>query len=154
MANTYTQIHIQAIFAVQNRNGLIQNEWKEELFKYITGIAQNRKHKLMAINGMPDHVHVLFGMRPAQSLSDLMQDIKGSSSKWINERKFVKGRFEWQEGYAAFSYSKQQIADVISYIRDQEIHHQHVSFLDEYRSFLEKFVVEYDERYIFRPVEQ
>ena len=153
MANTYTQIHIQAIFAVQNRIGLIQNEWKEELFKYITGIVQIRKHKLMAINGMPDHVHVLFGMRPAQSLSDLMQDIKGSSSKWINERKFVKGRFEWQEGYAAFSYGKSQIADVISYIRDQEIYHQHVSFLDEYKSFLEKFVVEYDERYIFRPVE-
>ena len=102
MANTYTQIHIQAIFAVRNRNGLIQNKWKEELFKYITGITQSRKHKLIAINGMPDHVHVLFGMRPAQSLSDLMQDIKGSSSKWINERKFVKGRFEWQEGYAAF----------------------------------------------------
>ena len=153
MANTYTQIHIQAIFAVQNRIGLIQNEWKEELFKYITGIVQIRKHKLMAINGMPDHVHVLFGMRPAQSLSDLMQDIKGSSSKWINERKFVKGRFEWQVGYAAFSYGKSQIPDVISYIRDQEIHHKHVSFLDEYRSFLEKFVVEYDERYIFRPVE-
>jgi putative transposase len=107
----------------------------------------------MAINGMPDHVHILFGMRPAQSLSDLMQDVKGSSSKWINERKFVKGRFEWQEGYAAFSYSKPQIADVISYIRDQEIHHHNVSFLNEYRSFLEKFVVEYDERYIFRPVE-
>jgi putative transposase len=153
VANTYTQIHIQAIFAVRNRNGLIQNEWKEELFKYITGIAQTRKHKLIAINGMPDHVHVLLGMRPAQSLSDLMQDIKGSSSKWINERKFVKGRFEWQEGYAAFSYGKPQVAGVISYIRDQEIHHQHLSFLEEYRSFLEKFVVEYDERYIFRPVE-
>ena len=153
MANTYTQIHIQAIFAVQNRNGLIQNEWKEELFKYITGITQSRKHKLVAINGMPDHVHVLFGMRPAQSLSDLMQDIKGSSSKWINERKFVKGRFEWQEGYAAFSYGKSQIADVISYIRDQEIHHQQYTFLDEYRSFLKKFVVEYDERYIFKRLE-
>lgn len=153
MANTYTQVHIQAIFAVRNRNGLIQNEWKEELFKYITGITQSRKHKLVAINGMPDHVHVLFGMRPAQSLSDLMQDIKGSSSKWINERKFVKARFEWQEGYAAFSYGKSQIADVISYIRDQEIHHQQFTFLDEYRSFLKKFVVEYDERYIFKPLE-
>jgi len=153
VANTYTQIHIQAIFAVRNRNGLIQNEWKEELFKYITGIVQTRKHKLMAINGMSDHVHVLVGMRPAQSLSDLMQDIKGSSSKWINEQKFVQGRFEWQEGYAAFSYGKSQIAAVISYIRDQEIHHQRFNFLDEYRSFLEKFVVEYDERYIFKPLE-
>jgi putative transposase len=92
VADTYTQVHIQAMFAVRNRNGLIQNKWKEELFKYITGITQSRKHTLTAINGMPDHVHALFGMRSAQSLSDLMQDIKGSSSKWINERKFVKGR--------------------------------------------------------------
>ena len=152
MANTYTQIHIHAIFAVRNRNGLIQNEWRAELFKYITGIIQTYEHKLVAINGMPDHVHVLFGMRPTQSVSDLMQDIKGSSSKWINKRKFVKGRFEWQEGYAAFSYTKSHITGVISYIRDQEIHHQHLTFLDEYRSFLEKFVIEYDDQYIFKPL--
>ena len=116
MANTYTQIHIQAIFAVRNRVGLIQQEWKDDLYKYITGMIQAHSHKLVAINGMADHVHVFFGMRPVQSLSELMQDIKGSSSKWINEKKIVKGRFEWQEGYGAFSYGKSQIGNVISYI--------------------------------------
>ncbi|HEU5289366.1 MAG TPA: IS200/IS605 family transposase [Cyclobacteriaceae bacterium] len=95
MANTYTQKHIHAVFSVQNRESLIANEWKTELYKYITGIIQNQQHKLLAINGMPDHVHILFGMRPNQSLSELMQDIKGSSSKWINEKRFVKGKFSW-----------------------------------------------------------
>lgn len=90
MANTYTQIHIQAIFAVKKRTGLIQKEWKDELYKYITGIIRTHNHKLLAINGMPDHLHVFFGMRPIQSLSDLMQDIKGSSSKWINEKSLLK----------------------------------------------------------------
>ena len=103
MANTYTQIHIHAVFSVQNRSCIIQRRWKEELYKYITGIIKNNKHKPLVINGMPDHIHVLFGLRPAQSISDLLQDIKGGSSKWINERKLVKGRFSWQEGYGAFS---------------------------------------------------
>ena len=114
MANTYTQIHIQVVFAVKKRTGLIQKEWKDELYKYITGIFQAHDHKLLAINGMHDHVHIFFGMRPIQSLSDLMQDIKGSSSKWINEKRFINDRFEWQEGYGAFSYSKSQTADVIA----------------------------------------
>ncbi|HZB13760.1 MAG TPA: IS200/IS605 family transposase [Chryseolinea sp.] len=154
VANTYTQIHIHAIFAVRNRACLIQPEWKEELYKYISGIAQtNNKHKLIIINGMPDHVHLFIGMRPNQSLSDLMQDIKGSSSKWINGRKFLRGRFEWQEGYGAFSYGKSQIGDVIAYIRDQEIHHQNFNFLDEYKMFLEKFNIDYDSRYIFNPIQ-
>jgi len=98
LANAYTQIHIQAIFAVQNRNCIINNLWKYELYKYITGIIKNNNHKPLTINGMPDHVHVLFGMRPSQSLSDLMQDIKGNSSKWINDMKFLKFKFSWQEG--------------------------------------------------------
>lgn len=102
VASTFTQIHIQAVFAVRYRISLIQPGWKNELYKYITGIIQHDKHKLIAINGMEDHLHVLFGMRPVQSLSDLMQDIKGFSSKWINEKKFVKGRFEWQEGMVHF----------------------------------------------------
>ena len=97
MANTYTQIHIQTVFAVRKRTGLIQKEWKDELYKYITGIIQAYDHKVLAINGMPDHLHVFFGMRPTQSLSNLMQDIKGSSSKWINDKKFTWERFEWQE---------------------------------------------------------
>jgi putative transposase len=106
MPNTYSQIHIQTVFAVRFRIGLIQNEWKDDLYKYITGIIQHYDHKVLSINGMPDHVHIFFGMRPSQSLSDLMQDIKASSSKWINDKGFVKGRFEWQGGYGAFSYTK------------------------------------------------
>jgi len=151
--NTYTQIHIHAIFAVRTRAALIQVEWKDNLYKYITGIVQNYNHKLLAINGMPDHLHMLFGMRPNQSLSDLMQDIKGSSSKWINDQRLVKGLFEWQEGYGAFSYSKSQVPNVLAYIHNQEVHHQKKSFTDEYREFLIKFGVEYDERYILKPVE-
>jgi REP element-mobilizing transposase RayT len=150
MANTYTQIHIQAVFSVKSRIGLIQSNWKDELYKYITGILQANKHKMIAINGMPDHIHIFFGMRPNQSLSDLMQDIKGNSSKWINDKKLVPGKFEWQEGYGAFSYSKSQVNDVISYIQNQELHHSKKSFLEEYKDFLEKFEVEYDERYSFK----
>ena len=153
MANTYTQIHIQVIFAVKNRTGLIQKEWKDELYKYITGIIQTHDHKLLAINGMPDHLHVFFGMRPIQSLSDLMQDIKGSSSKWINEKKFIKGKFEWQEGYGAFSYGKSQASSVIAYVQNQEVHHRKITFLEEYKKFLEKFEVDYDEQYIFKALE-
>lgn len=153
MANTYTQIHIQAIFAVKKRTGLIQKEWKNELYKYITGIIQTHDHKLLGINGMSDHLHVFFGMRPTQSLSDLMQDIKGSSSKWINEKKFIKDKFEWQQGYGAFSYSKSQAAEVIAYVQNQEVHHQKITFLNEYKRFLEKFEVDYDERYIFKELE-
>ena len=153
MANTYTQIHIQAIFAVKNRSGLIQKEWKDELYMYITGIVKKHDHKILAINGMPDHLHVFFGMRPTQSLSDLMQDIKGSSSKWINRKKFINEKFEWQEGFGAFSYSKSQASGVIAYVQNQEVHHRKITFLEEYKNFLEKFEVDYDERYIFKAPE-
>ncbi len=134
----------------KKRTGLIQKEWKDELYKYITGIIQKQDHKLLAINGMPDHLHVFFGMRPIQSLSDLMQDIKGSSSKWINEKKFIKDKFEWQEGYGAFSYSKSQTSRVIAYVQNQEVHHQKITFLEEYIKFFKKYEVDYDERYIFK----
>jgi putative transposase len=153
MANTYTQIHIQAVFSVQNRECIILKSWKDELFKYITGIVQNNNHRLLAINGMPDHVHLLFGLRPAQSLSDLMQDIKGSSSKWINEKRFVRGKFSWQEGYGAFSYSKAELPNVLSYIDNQQIHHRKKTFTEEYLEMLKEFEIEYDERYVFKPVE-
>jgi len=153
MANSYTQIHLQVIFAVKKRTGLIQKEWKDELYKYITGIVQAHEHKLLAINGMPDHLHVFFGMRPIQSLSDLMQNIKQDSSKWVNQKKFIKEKFEWQEGYGAFSYSKSQVSRVISYIQNQEAHHRKITFLDEYKKFLENFGVDYDERYIFKAPE-
>jgi REP element-mobilizing transposase RayT len=153
MANTYTQIHIQAVFVVQNRACIIHQTWKEELYKYISGIIRNHGHKVLAINGMPDHLHVLIGMRPTQSLSDLIQDIKGDSSKWINQQGFIKNRFSWQEGYGAFSYSKSHVASVIDYIRNQEEHHRKKTFIEEYHDFLKKFEIEFDERYIFKPIE-
>ena len=150
MPNTYTQIHIQFVFAVKFRNSIIQSSWKDELYKYITGIVQANKHKLIAINGMPDHVHVFIGMRPSQSISDLMQDVKGNSSKWINDKKRTPYHFEWQEGYGAFSYGKSQIKNVIAYIENQEQNHRVKTFREEYIEFLQKFVIEYDERYIFQ----
>ncbi len=153
MANTYTQIHIQAVFAVQNRESVIRKEWKDELYRYITGIIQNHNHKVLAINGMPDHIHILFGMRPTQSLSDLMQDIKGDSSKWINSKRFVDSKFSWQEGYGAFSYSKSHVDNVIEYIRNQEEHHKKRKFLDEYLDMLRKFEVDFNEAYIFKRVD-
>jgi len=153
MANTYTQIHIQAVFSVQNRDCIIKQSWKNELYQYITGIIQNYGHKVLAINGMPDHIHVFFGMRPTQSLSDLIQDVKGDSSKWINQKKFIRSHFSWQEGFGGFSYSKSHVDSVIDYIKNQEIHHHKKSFIEEYLEFLEKFEVPYDERYIFKPVE-
>ncbi len=153
MANTYTQVHIHTVFSVRNRECIIRDQWKDELYKYITGIMRNHNHKLLAINGMPDHIHILFGMRPIQSLSDLLQDVKGNSSKWINDKKFVKGKFSWQEGYGAFSYSKSQLPQVIKYIEGQEKHHIKKTFIEEYKEFLDTFDVEYDKRYIFETVE-
>jgi len=150
MANTYTQIHIQFIFAVKYRKGVILASWKDELYKYLTGIVQNNKHKMISINGMPDHIHLLAGIRLSQSISDLMKDLKGSSSKWINEKKFTKERFEWQEGYGAFSYGKSQVKNVISYIENQEKHHKRKSFKEEYLDFLKKFDVEFDDKYLFK----
>lgn len=150
MANTFTQIHIHFVFAVKYRLGIIQSEWKEELYKYITGIADNNSHKLLAINGMSDHIHILIGNRPSQSISDLMKDIKQSSSKWINENKFIKTHFAWQAGYGAFSYSKSQISTVIKYIQNQEAHHKTKTFIEEYLEILRNFEIEYDEKYIFK----
>lgn len=150
MANTYTQIHIHFVFAVKFRHGIIQSKWKEDLYKYITGIIQNNNHKLLAINGMPDHIHILIGLRPAQSISDLMKDVKQSSSKWINDNKLAEGHFEWQEGYGAFSYSKSQINQVINYIQNQEMHHKKKTFKEEYLDFLEKFEIDYDEKFVFK----
>lgn len=153
MANTYTQIHLHLIFAVQNRISLIQDSWAERLYQYIKGIVQTNKHKMIIINGMPDHIHIAVGMRPAQSLSDLMQDIKGSSSKWINDNNLIKGKFQWQEGYGAFSYNKSSLLKLIEYIKNQQLHHQKKTFLQEYKEFLDLFEIEYDERYIFQEIE-
>lgn len=153
MANTFTQIHIHAVFAVQNRISLISKAWEERLYQYIAGKIQHHNHKLLSINGMPDHIHILIGMRPTQSLSELMQDIKGDSSRWINENKFVAGKFSWQEGYGAFSYSKSQISAVSNYIESQELHHKKKTFIEEYKKILNDFNIDYDERYIFKQVE-
>jgi REP element-mobilizing transposase RayT len=153
MANTYTQIYIHYVFAVQNRIGLIQPRWRDDLYKYMSGTIANKEHKLLAIGGMPDHVHVLVSMSPKQSPSDLMADIKRSSSLWVNENHFVMGKFAWQEGYGAFSYGKSQIHDVATYIERQEQHHKKQTFMEEYHEFLRLFEIEFDERYVFKPIE-
>jgi len=150
MANTYTQIHIHFVFAVKFRQAIISKNWKEGLYKYIAGIIKNNNHKLLAINGVSDHVHILVGIRPAQSISDLMKNIKQDSSKWINKNGFVNSRFEWQEGYGAFSYSKSQLAAVVNYIQNQELHHKKKTFREEYIDFLKKFEVDYEEKFIFK----
>jgi putative transposase len=153
MANTYTQIHIQVVFAVQNRESLIQKNWKDELYKYITAIIQNHDHKVLQINGMPDHVHILIGMRPNQSLSDLIKLVKQDSSKWINNKGFINGKFSWQSGYGAFSYSKVQLPRVVKYFQNQEEHHKTRSFREEYLALLRTHEVDYEEHYILKQIE-
>ena len=150
MANTYTQIHIHAVFAVRRRQALIDEAWKAKLYAYITGIIQSYGHKVIIINGTADHIHILFGMRPTQSLSDLMKEVKASSSKWINTNAFLKYRFEWQEGFGAFSYEMNKIPVVINYIKDQEKLHLDKPFVDEYQELLKQFAVSFDERYVFK----
>ncbi|MEZ5009672.1 MAG: IS200/IS605 family transposase [Chitinophagales bacterium] len=153
MANTYTQIHIQVVFTVKNRESFIRDKWKDELYKYITGIIQNHGHKLLQINGTSDDIHILIGMRPTQSLSDLIKQVKQDSSLWINKKRLIKSKFSWQAGYGAFSYSRDAIPNVIRYIKNQEQHHKQTSFLEEYKKILNEFNVEYNEDYLFKPIE-
>ena len=153
MANTYTQIYIQYVFAVQNRISLIKNEWKDELYKYMTGIINQHEHKFLSIGGMTDHIHALVSMHPKQAPSDLMYELKRSSSLWINENKFVVGKFSWQEGFGAFSYSQSQISRVSKYIENQETHHKKKTFREEYLDFLKAFNIEFDERYVYKEIE-
>ncbi|AOW09866.1 IS200/IS605 family transposase [Flavobacterium gilvum] len=153
MANTYSQIYIQIVFTVKGRENLIKKENREELHKFITGIVSNRDQKLLAIFAMPDHIHILVGMKPNIALSDLVRDIKSGSSKFINDSKWINGKFNWQEGYGAFSYSKSHLNNVIKYILNQEEHHKKQTFKEEYHSFLEKFEIEYDEKYLFEWIE-
>jgi putative transposase len=150
MANTYTQIYLHVVFAVEGRQNLIAPEHNDELQKYITGIVTAQKHKLIAINNMPDHLHLLVGLRPDVALSDLVRDVKAGSSKFINEKRWVMGRFSWQEGFGAFSHARSQLGAVIRYIQNQQKHHAKKSFRDEYLELLEKFGVEYDQKYIFK----
>ena len=150
MANTYTQIYLHVVFAVEGRQNLIAPAHNDELQKYITGIVTAQKHKLIAINNMPDHLHLLVGLRPDAALSDLVRDVKAGSSKFVNEKRWLVGRFSWQEGFGAFSYSRSQLGTVIRYIENQPKHHAKKSFREEYLEMLEKFGVEYDPRYVFK----
>ncbi len=152
MANTYSKIYIQIVFAVEGRQNLIDPQRNDELQKYITGIVTAQRQKLIAINNMPDHAHILIGQRPDSMLSDLVGDIKAGSTNFINRNRWVKGRFNWQEGFGAFSYSRSQLDTVISYVQNQQRHHKKRSFSDEYVALLDKFDVPYDERYIFKPI--
>jgi putative transposase len=149
MPNTYTQLYIHLIFALKGREGLIKESLRVEIEKYITGIVQNKKHKLLAIYCMPDHAHILLALNPNQSISDLVKEIKVSCTLFINENFQLAGKFYWQEGYGAFSYAKSQLDNVIGYIMNQEEHHKKKSFRDEYISFLQKFEVEYKDEYLF-----
>lgn len=153
MANSYTQVHIQFVFAVKYRAALIDYLWQERLHQYMTGIFQENKHKMLQINSMPDHLHIFIGMRPHQSISALMQNVKTESSKWIKAQNFCRQPFAWQEGYGAFSYSKSQVPAVVRYVKNQEAHHKKESFLDEYRRHLTLFEIEWDEQYIFKELE-
>lgn len=147
MPNTYTQIYIQLVFAVRERACLIAPEWKADLFKYIAGILANRGQELIAIGGVADHIHILFGMLPSIALSDLVRDVKTSSGNFINEKRFVKGKFYWQEGFGAFSYSRAQIDAVAKYVMDQEKHHANRSFREEYVELLDRFDIEYPDKF-------
>lgn len=149
MAGTYTQIYIQIVFAVKWRESLIDFSWEEELYKYITGIVQNKSQKMLAINGMPDHIHILIGMKPSCSLSDLVREIKKSSSEFIKEKRFTQSKFQWQEGFGAFSYSHSSLNNVTRYIENQKNHHKKQSFRHEYEDFMGKFEIEYKDEYLF-----
>jgi REP element-mobilizing transposase RayT len=149
MANTYSQITIHAVFAVKYRENFILNDWRDNLHQYISGIITNKGAKSLAVGGWKDHVHVLFGMPVTTCIADLMSIIKANSSKWINEQQFIKGKFQWQEGYGAFSYAKSQRDVVIKYIMTQEEHHKTRSFKDEYVKMLQDFDIVHEEKYLF-----
>ena len=153
MANTYSQLLIHVICAVQGRQNLISPKWKKELLKYITGIVSSKNQKLLCINGVADHIHILIGLKPDIAISDLVRDIKNNSSNFINNKKFVRGKFNWQKGFGTFSYSNSQIDKVVKYILNQENHHRRKTFKEEYVEFLKKFKIEYNEKYLFEWIE-
>ncbi|MEZ5035389.1 MAG: IS200/IS605 family transposase [Chitinophagaceae bacterium] len=149
MPGTFSQLYIQIVFAVKGRENLISKNWSTVLHKYIAGIINGKNQKPIIVNGLPDHIHVFVGLRPAMAIADLVRDIKNNSSNFINERKFVKGKFSWQEGYGAFSYSHEQINKVYQYILNQELHHQKLSFQEEYLTLLKEFDIAFEEKYLF-----
>jgi putative transposase len=149
MANTYTQCHLHLVFAVKNREALIMPSWKNDLEKYITGIVQNQKHKLLAIGSRPDHIHIFIGYNVNQLVPDLVEEIKTSSNAWIKQNKLSKYKFEWQKGYGAFTHSHSQIDPVVKYILNQDQHHQKKSFKEEYMEMLIRNNVIFNEKYLF-----
>ena len=153
MPGTFSQIYIQIVFAVKGRDSLINAAWEEELYKYITGIVRNKEQKMLAINGMPDHIHFFIGMKPSCCLSDLVREVKKSSNDFIKEKKFTKFKFQWQEGYGAFSYSYSNLNNVINYIMNQKEHHKKKTFKEEYLEFLQKFEIEFKDEYLFEWIE-
>lgn len=153
MADTFSQIYIHLVFSVKEKQNVIHKTWREELFKYVSGILKGKNQKVFAIGGMPDHIHILISLRPNCMISELVNSVKTNSSKWINSRGFVKGKFNWQEGYGAFSYGQSQLDRVIQYINNQEQHHQKKSFKEEYIELLQRFNVKFEEKYLFDWVE-
>ncbi|MCU0357893.1 MAG: IS200/IS605 family transposase [Cyclobacteriaceae bacterium] len=149
MANTYSQIYLQFVFAVRGRQSLIPPQHKEELHKYITSLVQNRKSKLLAVHAMPDHIHLFVGFKPVMAIADFVKEIKVESNEFINSKKWVKGKFAWQNGYGVFSYSHSHIIRVIHYIQNQEAHHRKSTFKEEYTSLLEKFQIAFEDKYLF-----
>ncbi len=153
MPGTFSQIYIQVVFVVKGRQNLILKSWKDDLHKYIAGIIRGKNQKPIIVKGMPDHIHAFIGLKPSMAISDLVRDIKNNSTNFINDNKFVNGKFSWQEGYGVFSYSHSQISNVYNYILNQEEHHKKKSFRDEYLELLTKFEVEFDENYLFNWIE-
>jgi len=153
MANTFSQIYIQTVFAVSDRQSLIKPQFKEGLYKYITGLVTNQAEKLISINGMADHIHILIGLKPSMALADLVRDIKADSSTHVNKNKWVRGKFSWQEGYGAFSYGHSQLDTIIRYIQNQEKHHKRRSFKNEYLTLLRKFDIAFEDKYVFDFIE-
>ena len=149
MAGTFSQIYIQYVFAVKGRANLLQKSWRDEVFHYMAGIIKQKNQKPIIINGVEDHVHIFVGLKPSMNIAELVRDIKNNSSNFINEKKYVNGRFAWQEGYGAFSYASSQVDNVYQYIARQETHHQNKTFKEEYIDFLQKFEIDYDEKYLF-----
>ncbi|OJU74482.1 MAG: transposase [Bacteroidetes bacterium 47-18] len=149
MAGTFSQIYIQYVFAVKNRQNLLSQSWRAEVFKYIAGIIKGKNQKPIIVNGVADHVHVFVGLKPSMSIADLVRDIKNNSSNYINAQKWVRGKFSWQEGYGAFSYAHSQIEDVYQYIANQEEHHRKKTFKEEYLEFLRRFEIDYNDQYLF-----
>lgn len=149
MANTYTQMNIHAVFSVKGRGNFIAKKWSDELFKYVTGTLKETKNYSLAVGGFKDHVHIFFELNPAISVSDVLKNVKAKSSKWINTKDFVAGKFEWQSGYGAFTYSRSQRNDVIQYIMKQEEHHGKRSFKDEYLELLRRNEIKYEDAYLF-----